>query len=444
MHPHFKYRNRDSRQVPALFETSNTSRFSHRKTWHRFFVARQFAVPVFAIVFLALAGCASEASEPTAGTDPTALAPTVTPTISPTALPSPSPTPAPTASPTAVSAPTTPVATATSAFTAGDISYPACNTGGPGGSGSIGTAVGPTPTPVPNIGSRDPDVASREVATYFAEIEPVIAYLVDSSNEFNLKWLSRQSTDEQVLLLQLLGSRTALACDAVAFVTEVPPEATTFDNQLRDDAKARHAWVGVAVEQILCCGTAVDSGVEAGNVQTLAKLRELSVSAENLQLEYDAQTSEKRSFIDDALGLELSVGEDWLISSEGLSPVLLAPFELNEDGIEGLGPESWALGTSLRIRRLRNPGPLGVVEASARFVGLISRQGDIESVDEIELDGLSALRHQLESASPTWSASVTVFVAGDFTYFIESGCPVSVSGACSSADGIVSSLKLTR
>jgi hypothetical protein len=213
---------------------------------------------------------------------------------------------------------------------------------------------------------------------------------------------------------------------------------------LRENAKTRHSWVGVAVEQILCCGTAVDTEVEAGNVQTLAKLQELSDGAEELQLEYDAQPSETRVFIDDALGLELSVGEDWLVSSSGLSPIFHAPLELNEVGIEGLGPESWALGTSLRIRRLRNPGPLDVAEASARFVGLISRQGDIESVDEIELDGLSALRHQLDSASPTWSASVTVFVAGDFTYFIESGCPVSVSRACSSVDEIVSSLRLTR
>lgn len=335
-----------------------------------------------------------------------------------------------------------PVPTATSVQIAPEsVSYPACDTG-TRGSGSIGTAPGPTPTPVPNIDTRDPEIARQDLSTYMSAVQPITRYMANASELFNGYWPDSVLPSEQARLLQVLGTRISIACEAIALITEVPPEATGFDALLKESARVRHAWVGAAVEQLLCCGSSVNAHIHTGNTETTETLEHLVDEVSVLLERYNSAVSRDRLLVDSELGIEIVAGEDWIVSADGLSPLLLAPLTQNARSVEGLGPQNWKLGTAVRIRRLRNPTPTTASEASSRFAGLITQHGNVNSVGEISISGLVGLRHELASLTQSWEASVTVVVTGRLIYFIETGCPSNVDGACEAVEAAVESLKI--
>ncbi len=333
--------------------------------------------------------------------------------------------------------PTTPVAT----FTVADVSYPSCDTGSRHTSGSLGTAPGPTPTPVPDIGSRDAELVSSELSEYFSEAIPVVNHVVDWNDAFNSEWSASLKPSEQAEVLQVLGSRASLACDAVARIANVPIEAAGFDALLREAIRVRHAWAGSAIEQLVCCGNGVSTETDIGNSDTLKVVAQLPVESAALIQQYDASTRESLMLSDSAIGIEVAVEVGWLISADGLSPLLLAPFELNRPDRSGLGPERWQIGSAVRIRRLRNPEPITALQASSRFTALVTQQGSVAMTEETSVGGVAALRHILSPEHQLWSSAVTVLVAGDFTYFVETGCPSDVTGACDAVDAVATSLK---
>jgi hypothetical protein len=286
-------------------------------------------------------------------------------------------------------------------------------------------------------------IASRELSAYMSAVMPIALYLFGASVEFDDGWATSPTAGQQAQLLQALGRRVAIGCSAAVLVTAVPPEAEGIDTLLREGAKGRHRWVGLAVEQLRCCGSSITPDTEAGNAETSEVLATFVRTASELSVVHEVSPMTDRLFADETLGIEMTVDAEWLVSSEGISQVFHAPIELNGSGVAGLGPDSWSLGTALRIRRLRNPGPLTASEASSRFAGLISRQGSVANTHEIEVAGISGLRHALAPELPSWSASVTVVVAGDFTYFMETGCPVDVSSACAAVEEAMASLRLT-
>ena len=313
--PYLRRRNQDAAQVDVLRHSPAKPQLSQRQHRRRLLNARDLTLAVLFPLLLLLAACSSgtngQVGESTETTGPSTVQATMTPTISPTVSPSIRPTTAPTVTPATASATPTPGQSAGTT-----VSYPACNGSGTGGGGSLGTAPGPTPTPAPTIGSRDPAVVSRDISDYMSAAQPIVQYLSRSSAAFNEKWSTGLSTDEQAGLLQMLGSRAAISCGAAALITDVPPEAAGFDALLREGARIRHAWVGAAADQLSCCGTSVNLDTASGNTLTSATLAELVSEIESLLAEYDAALTGGRSLQDDALGIEITVEEGWLVSAE--------------------------------------------------------------------------------------------------------------------------------
>ncbi len=362
--------------------------------------------------------------------DPATPPPTATLAVGQTPSPAESPTPT-TASPTPTPLPI---------YT---IDLPPCDPGGQNSSGiQLGTAPGPTPTPLPEAGQRDASVISQELSDYFASASPVAEHLAEWSESFNSVWSSDLTGTQEADLLQVLGTRAAQACDAVRQITHLPPEVTGFDSLLRQAARTRHAWVGVAAEQLECCGAASSSVIDVGNIETSDVVDQLAVESASLLERYNSQPAEPPVLVDEAFGIEILPRRGWLTAADGLNPVLFAPFELNRITVSGLGPDRWQQGTAVRVRRLRNPETLDAETASSRFIALITQQGSVSSVETVEVDGVPAARHILAPEDPRWSATITVFVAGDFTYFLETGCPSEVDGACDATNAVATSLKL--
>ena len=414
-------------------ESSVTARF-HRnfQFWsgQRHVAPRYVFLAVSAIFMMLFAACGSgsegQATEIPATPRPIISQPTHT-AVDPT---------------TAVQATLIPETPTPGSISADSVSYPGCIVNRPTGTGSLGSAPGPTPTPLPGIDSRDPVVVKSELSAYLSAATPIVLYLAGVSNEFNDMWAKNPPAVEQAMLLQTLGSRAAIGCSAASLITDIPPEASGFDTRMREAARARHTWVATAVEQLLCCGSSVTTETEFGNSESSEIIARLISEASEIGLTFDLDHLARRLFMDNALGIELTIDANWLVASEGLSPVFYAPAELNDSGSAGLGPDSWRLGTALRIRRLRNPGVLTATEASSRFAGLISRHGSVANSHEIELGGLTGLRHELVPELTSWNASVVVIVSGEFTYFVELGCPALIPGACTSVGETMATLRV--
>lgn len=370
-------------------------------------------VAVSLAAFLFVAACNSGSDEPTTGP--------ATATALSTASPTPTLTPQTSSTPLVVT-------------------VESCNTSNGSGSGGLGTAPGPLPTATPS-GSRDNETVRRELGEYFSETLPLIEYMELWNASFNGAWADSLSSREQAERVQVISTRMTLACDAVSVIEEVPPEAAEFDTQMRQAIRDRHAWIMSAADD-LNSDNEISPDTDAENEASLTQLFDLSNSAAVLTGEYGVSPGEQRRYVNEAIAIELDLPEGWVASADGLSPVLMAPFEQNLEMLSGLGPDQWQLGTAIRVRRLRNSEPINAQEASERFNSVVERQGPVASTEETSVDGNPALRHTLDPEDGNWQATVTVIVAGDFTYFVETGCPVTVAGACDAVEDVAGSLVL--
>ena len=278
-----------------------------------------------------------------------------------------------------------------------------------------------------------------ELSEYFSFASPLVEHLTQSNDPFSDAWAERLSVREQSEQIQALATRMTLACDAVSIIELVPPEATVFDANLRRVISERHAWVSSAVND-LNNGLGISEAVEARNRVTFIELSRVSNEADVLAGEHGITPVELLRYTNEPLGISLDLPLGWVVSADGLSPVLMAPFAQNLSALPGLGPDRWQLGTAIRVRRLRNSEPIDAQQAGERFKSIIERQGPVERVEEVSLEGNPALLHILAPEQADWSATVTVLVLGDFTYFVETGCPATLPGACEAVEGVAGTL----
>jgi hypothetical protein len=167
-----------------------------------------------------------------------------------------------------------------------------------------------------------------------------------------------------------------------------------------------------------------------------------SLSLEQLINQWQVPPADSITFDEAIIELELGLPAGWIAAHDGLTLNLIASPSLQQPDLGGLGPETWLLGTGIQVRRLRNPEPLTAREAGDRFPALITRHGELIDSRDIELDGLPAVEHSVGSQDGDWTTKVIVTVAGEFTYFIESGCPAALDAACDAAAELVSGVKL--
>ncbi len=325
-----------------------------------------------------------------------------------------------------------------------DITIPGCDTRNGFSSGGLGTAPGPTPTPTQSVGQRTDETVREELAEYFGEAFGVVTYLNHWAITFPEDWSSSLSSGEQVEALQVFGIRLALGCDAVSRISYVPPEASEFDLAMRNALSRAHDRVVVAVDEIASTGDGISPSTDLSVHEGSSAVGDLLTVASELMSEQRVVLSEARRFADEAIGIEATLGEGWVVSADGLSPVLLGSSETNSTGITGLGPERWQLGTAVRVRRLRNSEPIDVQEASSRFGSLISQQGSVDMVEETTFGSTAALRHVLSPTLDNWGASVLVFVEGGFTYFIEAGCSLDVANSCEATESMAMAIEVAN
>jgi hypothetical protein len=323
-----------------------------------------------------------------------------------------------------------------------DIANPVCVPADVTDSSSVGTAPGVQPTATPLPGQRDAETVKSEIDAYLDAVAPAFEHARYWETWLRGRWAESLSSGQQATALHIASIRMAQACNALAAMSYVPQEAASSHIEISEAARRRLAWSQDAVAQLQCCGTGITHETEADALEVESAFDEAYATLSSLIEEFPDVSPGRYELFDPVLAVRLRVPDGWFTWPEGLSIVLTAPAEENDDTLAGLGADSWRLGTSVRVRRLRNSNSLTVAEANDQFQALVTRQGEVLSSREISIDKAPALMHTL-NAGGGWNVTMTIVTAGEFVYFIETGCSTNVPAGCDQAMEIVDSVRFS-
>lgn len=306
-----------------------------------------------------------------------------------------------------------------------------------------GTAPAPTITPVPTDGSRQRDLIEKELSEFRVEVAPVVAALSNFDSAFQNGWPHADTAEKQAAQLHIFGNRLAQLCLAMSQL-KIPPEVLGEAVGLGESIRARQAWTGVAVDELLCCGDAHTEFMDVGLVNTVAAIVESISSLSKLLDEYlvSGEVDSARSIDNGRFGLTMAIGNDAVVVRNSVD--MLVMFAVDSEILDpgSLGIENWDDGTAIRIRRLRNGSEISVSEAIAEYESLIARFGAPSRDDDRDVPELNGIRISYPPLAGSWTGSVTVFVKDGFTYFVESMCRQSELGLCESVRASAESLRL--
>lgn len=363
---------------------------------------------------------------------------TATPSIVPTHTAIPEPTVTPTA--TAIPIVSTPTPAVRDSIPVSSIVTPICLPADPNGPDSVGTAPGVQPTATPSQGERDDETIRAEITAYLQRVSPVIDHTLYWEDWLTLQWQDGSSPEETAAILHIIGTKVAQACNSLALIRSMPPETSDLHAAISEATRDRLSWVNDTTTQ-LKAGSSPEQ--ITGTSEVVRLLEVASSELEHLIATYPDLGAGEYSLTDPVLLIEVAMPDGWFASPDNLNLALTAPPVSGGTDLASLGPDSWNLGSSVRIRRLRNAGSLTVEQASSLFNGIVTRQGQIASSEDVEVGGYPAIRHELTTMD-AWNASVTIVIAGEFTYFLETGCLPSVSSGCQGAEAIVNSIEFLK
>ena len=383
---------------------------------------------------------------------PTPSATAVMPT--PTRLPAPSSSPSPTANaivvvPTLTPVPPTPTPVVILPELALDLAeINQCRISGDlakSGFSGQGTAPAPTVTPVPKDRSRDVDLVAEELAAFRVEVDPIATALNKFNGAFHDAWSYADTAEKQAAQLHVFGNRLAQLCLAASQL-KFPPEAIGETIGLGESIRARHAWIGVAFDELQLNGDARTEFMDIGLALTNSAIVKSTSGLNDLLAQYltGSKIDSNRTVINERFGLKMTIGPDDVIARNTVD--LLVTFNTDFEILEpsSLGPESWREGAAIRIRRLRNGSEMSVSQAIEMYGSLLARIGEVNRDLDRDVPGLNGIQLSYRSLADSWGGSVIVFVRDDFTYFVESLCPRSEPGLCETVEASVNSIQLLK
>lgn len=129
----------------------------------------------------------------------------------------------------------------------------------------------------------------------------------------------------------------------------------------------------------------------------------------------------------------LVVPEGWIVSRADSQSVLLAPLDLQNPGLKGLGLAREGYGTALRVRRIRNAPGWTLSDAVENLRPLLIEYGVVRAERSIRVDGYQGVQQRIVDPGLDWVTRLDIVLAGEFTFFIEMGCPESFDDECAAA-----------
>ena len=401
------------------------------------FRARSLPVVLALALTLAVAcgGSASETPDPTPPGTPELASFEPAPTSQP---PIETPPPVPAASATPTSDITTP-AIDHSNFAVESLSIAACNTfSSDAPLPAFGTVPVPTPTPVPTPvvapTPRSADVSRQDLSEYL----PVMSLIADAisviTEETEALWVDTDDIANRAEQLFIESRQVAALCNAIS-VTPVPPEARDARKLASLLLVQRREWAAAVAELIRDSGQSSDPALEAARAVVTANVAAFRDEIASIAADYGAlkQTASSGLTVSsERVRVALTAPAGWLLVRSDSRIVLTAPRELQASGIRGLGTGREPFGTSIQVRRVRNVTGWTLADANEQIAPLLETFGDPISVEDIEIDGNAGTLHRFIEPATDWETGFAVSVAGDYSFFIETGCPMEFATDCRS------------
>lgn len=232
-------------------------------------------------------------------------------------------------------------------------------------------------------------------------------------------------------------------CSAAALLPDVP-EAAPAAQSLRAALLNRNAWLGVAAEQLRCCGFATVMDLGQQQRASTKEMESARKEIEALTTVYGVDQSAlpvRKEVSSAILGLSLETSAGWVVVDIAGQIIVLPSSDAQQLSPDSLGPRQWDLGSALLIRRLRNPPAIDFNAAVTRVRTLLGGLGSLRGERTRTLADMSAVEQVRVDEATDWQVKVVIAVRGEFTYLFESGYPAHDSGAAAEFDQVLASVK---
>jgi hypothetical protein len=296
----------------------------------------------------------------------------------------------------------------------------------------LGTAPYPTPTPVSAGGDRPQTQVLAELTDYYRAAWPVASLARSWTADIGGRYAGAASSQEMGIELDAFGVRLAQVCAAAALLPDVP-EAFAATRAFREALLSSHAWAVRVSDALRCCGASEARKLEGGRLMAAEAIAAASNSINAVAAEYGVSAGPpgfSRVVSSEVLGVSVRLPYDWPVLDDSAQVVALAPGQWQVTTAGGSGPKYWALGTALRIRRLRNPPGWDLNSALPRADTVLSPFGAAKETRPARIAGLQAIEQTRVDETANWRTKVVITVSGEFTFLIESGCPTHMAQEC--------------
>ncbi len=337
--------------------------------------------------------------------------------------------------------------------TAGDVLdvnllfVPACNPRPIESRASGGTIPHPTPTHAPISSDLSENIGAANLYTYTKLAGPILESAGHWLSSLDRRWpqdstiddTNRQPViqlrpDHKAALIREIGERFRLICDAVALLN-VPPAGLDAWRALVELVEAHDKWARLYA-LALRDGSDLDKAPLQNKRQSITAAFKAATQAHKA-VEIAASQSLDVSPLtirNERTGIEVNILPGWFVTRLDFQTVLVAPGKLQIPGFVGLGQGASIPGTTLSVRRLRNPNSYSLREAIQAVRESLDPESVIASEYTVDVAGHEGRHLAIKnSASPEWSVNLALIVVENHTFFFEIQCPVSLVKACKEA-----------
>ena len=304
---------------------------------------------------------------------------------------------------------------------------PACRTdqftGGNVGFGTVPRAPADTSSGV----TQDADL------DLFEAVAPITRWIGHFTAESDALWDEAVSEQDFARVLFMESRRLWLACGAVSSAPGLRL-STNLASLIESTLAARHKWL-VGRLQALQENPASIRAMDAERSEVSSTLRGLSARLPEFIDQADWLDGSPLSDFgapNELLEIVVNAPGGWLLFRNRIDIVLVAPPEVQADGVIGLGVPAWNFGTALKVRRFQHVPPWGLDDTAGLMDSLLFRFGDRISDQRSFITNLDAVVRVYESPQDGWTTLAAATVRGSKTYLFEFGCPTGGRDLCES------------
>jgi hypothetical protein len=261
---------------------------------------------------------------------------------------------------------------------------------------------------------------------------PVALWVDHFTSAADIVWDDALSEQDFVLALVEESRRLWLACGAVAAVAPDLDLGHSFMISINSSLATRRQWLVDRLE-VLRSQSDLIRNDDASRAATSDLLLDLDAILNRLAVQAgleDGATPAQFTVPNPLLEVSIDVPGGWLLFRNRIDIVLVAPPELQAEGVRGLGVPGWNFGTALRIRRLRHEAPWALADTSELMDSLLVKFGGRVSHGDTEVDGHQSIIRVYEALDDNWVTIAAATVRDLHSYLFELGCPATQRASC--------------